>query len=53
MADKHSHEIAKSQIEVNKEEAMSAFWITGWSLLGWICTLAIIIASFNHSSYFF
>ena len=26
MADKHSHEIAKSQIEVNKEEAKSRHW---------------------------
>jgi len=43
MADKHSHEIAKSQIEVNKEEAKSrSWWIAGWRpACGWICTLAM------------
>lgn len=43
MADKHSHEIAKSQIEVNKEEAKSRhWWIAGWRpACGWICTLAM------------
>ena len=43
MADKHLHEIAKSQIEVNKEEAKSRhWWIAGWRpACGWICTLAM------------
>ena len=43
MADKHSNEIAKSQIEVNKEEAKSRhWWIAGWRpACGWICTLAM------------
>tara|TARA_Y100001970_G_C13872234_1_gene669615 strand:- start:44 stop:436 length:393 start_codon:yes stop_codon:yes gene_type:complete len=43
MADKHSHEIAKAQIEVNKEEAKSrSWWIAGWRpACGWICTLAM------------
>ena len=43
MADKHSHEIATAQIEVNKEEAKSrSCWIAGWRpACGWICTLAM------------
>ena len=43
MADKHSHEIATAQIEVNKEEAKSRSWgIAGWRpACGWICTLAM------------
>ena len=43
MADKHSHEIAKAQIEVNKEEAKSrSWWIAGWRpATGWICALAM------------
>ena len=43
MADKQAHEIAKSQIEVNKEEAKSRhWWIAGWRpACGWICTLAM------------
>ena len=43
MADKHLHEVAKSQIEVNKEEAKSRhWWIAGWRpACGWICTLAM------------
>jgi phenylpyruvate tautomerase PptA (4-oxalocrotonate tautomerase family) len=43
MADKHSHEIATAQIEVNKEEAKSrSWWIAGWRpACGWICTLAM------------
>ena len=43
MADKHSHEIAKAQIDVNKEEAKSrSWWIAGWRpACGWICTLAM------------
>ena len=43
MADKQAHEIAKSQIEVNKAEAQSRhWWIAGWRpACGWICTLAM------------
>lgn len=43
MAEKQSHEIAKAQIEVNKEEAKSrSWWIAGWRpACGWICTLAM------------
>lgn len=43
MADKHSHEIAKANIEVNAEEAKSRhWWIAGWRpACGWICTLAM------------
>jgi len=43
MADKHMHEIAKSQLEVNKAEASSRhWWVAGWRpACGWICTLAM------------
>ena len=43
MADKHSHELAKAQIEVNKTEAQSrSWWIAGWRpATGWICALAM------------
>jgi phenylpyruvate tautomerase PptA (4-oxalocrotonate tautomerase family) len=43
MADKHSHEIAKANIEVNAEEAKSRhWWIAGWRpATGWICALAM------------
>jgi len=43
MADKHSFEIQKAQIEVNKEEAKSrSWWIAGWRpATGWICALAM------------
>ena len=43
MSDKHSHEIAKAQIEVNKTEAQSrSWWIAGWRpATGWICALAM------------
>ena len=40
---KLAHEIAKAQIEVNKEEAKSrSWWIAGWRpATGWICALAM------------
>tara|TARA_R100000988_G_C3898887_1_gene116491 strand:- start:200 stop:592 length:393 start_codon:yes stop_codon:yes gene_type:complete len=43
MADKQAHEIAKSQIDVNKAEAQSRhWWIAGWRpATGWICALAM------------
>lgn len=43
MADKHLHEIAKSQIEVNKEEAKSRhWWIAGWRpAAAWITVIAM------------
>ena len=43
MADKHSFEIQKARIEVNKEEAKSRSWrIAGWRpATGWICALAM------------
>lgn len=43
MADKHSHEVAKANMEINKEEAKSRhWWIAGWRpACGWICTLAM------------
>ena len=43
MADKQAHEIAKAQMDINKEEAKSRhWWIAGWRPAGgWICTLAM------------
>ena len=43
MADKQAHEIAKAQMDINKEEAKSRHWgIAGWRpACGWICTLAM------------
>ena len=43
MADKHSHEIAKAQIEVNKTEAQSRSWgIAGWRpAAAWITVIAM------------
>jgi len=43
MATKHSHEIAKANLDINKEEAKSRhWWIAGWRpACGWICTLAM------------
>ena len=43
MADKQAHEIAKAQMDINKEEAKSRhWWIAGWRpACGWICTLAM------------
>ena len=43
MADKQAHEIAKAQMDINKEEAKSRhWWSAGWRpACGWICTLAM------------
>ena len=43
MAEKQSHEIAKAQIEVNKEEAKSrSWWIAGWRpTAAWITVIAM------------
>lgn len=38
MAEKHGHEIALAQIEVNKEEAKGNFFQSGWRpAVGWVC----------------
>ena len=39
MAERHAHELAKAQIEVNKEEAKSSsMFVAGWRpAVGWIC----------------
>lgn len=39
MAERHAHELAKAQIEVNKEEAKSSsMFVSGWRpAVGWIC----------------
>jgi len=41
MAERHAHEIAKSQIEVNKVEAgHKSLFVAGWRpAMGWICGL--------------
>jgi len=43
MADKHSHEIAKAQMEINKEEAKSRHWfIAAWRpAAAWITVIAM------------
>ena len=39
MAERHAHELAKAQIEVNKEEAKSSsVFVSGWRpAVGWVC----------------
>ena len=39
MAERHAHELAKAQIEVNKEEAKSSsMFVSGWRpAVGWVC----------------
>lgn len=39
MAERHAHELAKAQIEVNKEEAQHAsMFVSGWRpAVGWVC----------------
>jgi len=39
MAERHAQELAKAQIEVNKEEAKSSsMFVSGWRpAVGWIC----------------
>lgn len=40
MAEKHGHEIALAQIEVNKQEAKGNFFQSGWRpATGWICVV--------------
>ncbi len=43
MADKQIHEIAKAQMDINKEEAKSRHWfIAAWRpACAWICTIAM------------
>ena len=44
MAERHSHDVIKAQIEVNKEEAKhSSLFVSGWRpAVGWTCTLALL-----------
>ena len=44
MAERHSHEVIKAQIEVNKEEAKhKSLFVSGWRpAVGWTCTLALL-----------
>lgn len=43
MAENHSHEIAKQQIEVNKQEAAhKSLFVAGWRpFIGWTCGIAM------------
>ena len=43
LAERQSHEIAKAQIEVNREEATShSIFVAGWRpFCGWVCTLGL------------
>ena len=43
MAERHAQELAKGQIEINKEEAKSRnIFIAGWRpFVGWTCVLAL------------
>jgi phenylpyruvate tautomerase PptA (4-oxalocrotonate tautomerase family) len=43
LAERQAHEIAKSQIAVNKEEASShSMFVAGWRpAVGWVCTLGL------------
>jgi hypothetical protein len=44
MAEKHGHEIALAQIEVNKEEAKGNFFQSGWRpATGWICVVGFAV----------
>jgi len=45
MAETHSHEIAKAQIEVNKQEAAhKSLFVAGWRpFTGWACSLALTL----------
>ena len=44
MAERHSHDVIKAQIEVNKEEAKhKSLFVSGWRpAVGWTCTLEIL-----------
>ena len=44
MAERHSHDVIKAQIEVNKEEAKhKSLFVSGWRpAVGWTCTLALM-----------
>lgn len=43
MAENHAHDIAKAQIEVNKQEAVhKSIFVAGWRpFTGWSCSLAL------------
>ena len=47
MAETHSHEIAKAQIDVNRQEAAhKSLFVAGWRpFTGWTCALAL---AFNY-----
>ena len=44
MAERHAHELAKGQIEVNKNEANhKSIFVAGWRpFIGWTCGLALL-----------
>jgi hypothetical protein len=43
MAERHAQDLAKGQLEVNKEEAVSAsLFVAGWRpAVGWVCVLGM------------
>ncbi len=43
MAERHAQELAKAQIEVNKEEAKStSLFVSGWRpAVGWVCVIGM------------
>ena len=43
MAQKHAHELAQGQLEVNKAEAAHrSIWVAGWRpFIGWCCGVAL------------
>ena len=47
MAERHAHELAKAQIEVNKAEAAhKSLFVAGWRpAIGWICGFALLYST--------
>ena len=44
MSEKHVHEIAKAQIEVNKEEAKGNWFQSSWRpATAWVCVLGFLV----------
>ena len=44
MSERHAQELAKQQIQVNKEEAKGNWFQSSWRpLVGWICALSLAI----------
>lgn len=43
MAERHAQELAKGQLEINREEAKHrSLWVAGWRpFVGWVCGVAL------------